>query len=124
MSTEDTSLPESTVEDTSLADIFQPIGAKLLVRPDEIPKDLMVGSILIPDTLKAKLIQDSGGLKGTVVALGPGMLTKWGTRWPMPDCKPGDRILFSQYAGSEIQFKGAAHLVMRDDDVIGVIEEE
>ena len=72
------------------------------------------GGIIIPDTAKEK------PQEGRVVAVGPGR-TEDGKLIKL-DVRKGDRILFSKYAGTEIKLDGEEHIIMREDDVLGVIE--
>jgi len=72
------------------------------------------GGIIIPDTAKEK------PQEGEVVAVGPGKMDEDGKRTPL-DIKKGDKILFSKYAGTEIEIDGVEHLFMREDDILGVI---
>jgi len=73
------------------------------------------GGIIIPDSAKEKPIE------GKVIAVGNGKLLETGER-VAPDVKAGDRVLFSKYAGTEIKIDGEEHLIMREDDILGVIE--
>ena len=73
------------------------------------------GGIIIPDTAKEK------PQEGRVVAVGSGRRDKQGKRITM-DVKKGDRILFGRYTGTEIKMNGEEHLMMREDDILGVIE--
>jgi chaperonin GroES len=73
------------------------------------------GGIIIPDTAKEKPYQ------GEIVAVGPGRVDKDGKRIPL-DVKKGDRVLFQRYAGTEVKIKGVEHLMMREDDILGIIE--
>ncbi len=73
------------------------------------------GGIYIPDTAKEK------PLEGKVVAAGPGKTDEKGNRIAMA-VKKGDKILFGKYAGTEIKVNGVEHLIMREDDILGVIE--
>lgn len=73
------------------------------------------GGIIIPDTAKEKPIE------GKVIAVGNGKLMENGTRAPL-EVKAGDRILFGKYSGTEVKIDGEEHLIMREDDVLGVIE--
>ncbi len=73
------------------------------------------GGIIIPDTAKEK------PQEGKVVAVGKGKILKDGKVVPL-DVKKGDRILFSKYAGNEIKIDGEEHLIIREEDVLGVIE--
>jgi chaperonin GroES len=74
------------------------------------------GGIIIPDTAKEK------PLEGRVVAAGKGKLGDNGKLRPL-EVKAGDRILFGKYSGTEIKIEGEDHLILREDDVLGVIEE-
>jgi chaperonin GroES len=73
------------------------------------------GGIIIPDTAKEK------PQEGKVVAVGKGKINDDGKITPL-DVKVNDRILFGKYSGTEISFDGEEHLIMREDDVLGVIE--
>ena len=73
------------------------------------------GGIIIPDTAKEK------PLEGKVVAVGNGKVLEDGKVRPL-EIKPGDRVLFVKYAGNEIKIDGEDHLMLREDDVLGVIE--
>ena len=74
-----------------------------------------IGGIIIPDTAKEKPQQ------GTVIAAGNGKANDDGTRVPL-DVKAGDRILFGKYAGQEIKLGGEVYLIMKEDDVLAIIE--
>ena len=73
------------------------------------------GGIIIPDSAKEKPIE------GKVIAVGNGKVQEDGKVRPL-DVKAGDRILFSKYAGTEIKIDGEEYLIMREDDILGVIE--
>ncbi len=73
------------------------------------------GGIIIPDTAKEK------PLEGRVVAVGNGKVLEDGKVRPL-DIKPGDRVLFIKYAGNEVKIDGEEHLMLREDDILGVIE--
>jgi len=73
------------------------------------------GGIIIPDTAKEKPQQ------GRVVAVGNGKLLEDGTIRPL-DVHKGDKVLFTRYSGTEIQIEGEEHLIIREDDVLGVLE--
>jgi chaperonin GroES len=74
------------------------------------------GGIIIPDTAKEKPIQ------GKVIAVGAGKLEENGKRIPL-DVKKGDRVLFSKYAGNEIKIEGEEHLIVREDDILGIVKQ-
>jgi chaperonin GroES len=73
------------------------------------------GGIIIPDTAKEK------PQEGRVVAAGPGKVTEDGKRHPL-GVKAGDRILFGKYSGSEVTLDGEEHLIMREEDVLAILE--
>ncbi len=73
------------------------------------------GGIIIPDTAKEK------PMEGQVIAVGKGKTTEDGKLVKL-DVKAGDRILFSKYAGTEVKIDGDEHLIMREDDILGIIE--
>jgi chaperonin GroES len=92
----------------------RPLHDRLLVkRLDEEAKTK--GGIIIPDTAKEKPTE------GRVVAVGTGKVADDGTVTPL-DVKKGDRILFSKYSGTEIKLEGDEHLIIREDDVLAVLE--
>jgi chaperonin GroES len=72
------------------------------------------GGIIIPDTAKEK------PQEGRVVAVGPGRVEDG--KVIKPDVKAGDRVLFAKYSGSEIKLDGEEHVIMREEDILGVIE--
>ncbi len=74
-----------------------------------------IGGIIIPDTAREKPQQ------GKVIAVGTGKVKDDGTR-QAPDVKAGDRILFGKYSGQEIKLDGEDYIIMREDEVLGVIE--
>ena len=73
------------------------------------------GGIIIPDTAKEKPVE------GRVIAAGIGKLSEEGKRIAL-EVRKGDRILFGKYSGSEVKIEGEEYLIMREDDVLGVIE--
>jgi chaperonin GroES len=73
------------------------------------------GGIIIPDTAKEK------PMEGRVTAVGKGKLLEDGKIHPL-DVKAGDRVLFGKYAGTEVKIDGEEHLIMREEDLLGVIE--
>ncbi len=93
---------------------IRPLGDRILVKRIQ-EEEKTKGGIIIPDTAKEK------PQEGRVVAVGKGKTTEDGKLLP-PDVKPGDRILFGKYAGSEIKLEGEEHLILREDDILGVVE--
>ncbi len=93
---------------------IRPLHDRILVkRVDELEKTK--GGIYIPETAKEK------PMEGIVVAVGNGKLTDSGELRKL-EVKESDRILFSKYSGTEVKLDGVEHLVMREEDVLGVIE--
>jgi chaperonin GroES len=72
------------------------------------------GGIIIPDTAKEK------PQEGKIVAVGPGKQNEKGDRIPL-EVKENDRVLFGKYAGTEIKIDGIEHLIMREDDILGIV---
>jgi len=93
---------------------IKPLSDRILVKREE-PGETVRGGIIIPDTAKEK------PQEGKVVAVGPGKLDEHGKRIPM-EVKKGDRILMGKYSGTEVKIDGDEHLIMREDDVLAVIE--
>jgi chaperonin GroES len=93
---------------------IKPLQDRILVKRIEEEEETE-GGIIIPDTAKEKPIE------GKVVAVGKGKVSEDGKVMPL-DVKKGDRILFGKYAGTEVKIEGEEHLIMREDDVLGVIE--
>jgi chaperonin GroES len=92
----------------------RPLHDRILVkRLDQEAKSK--GGIIIPDTAKEK------PMEGRVVAVGDGKVADDGTVTPL-DVKKGDRILFSKYSGTEIKLEGDEHLIIREEDVLAVLE--
>ena len=73
------------------------------------------GGIIIPDTAKEK------PQEAKVIAVGNGKVQEDGTVTPL-DVKKGDRLLFSKYAGTEVNIEGEEHIIIREDDVLGIVE--
>ena len=73
------------------------------------------GGIIIPDTAKEKPVE------GLVVAVGNGKVLEDGSTRAL-DIKAGDRVLFGKYSGTEVKIEGEEHLILREDDILGVIE--
>lgn len=92
-----------------------PLQDRVLVKRLE-EEERTKGGIIIPDTAKEKPIE------GKVIAVGKGKVKDDGTVLPL-DVKVGDKVLFSKYAGTEVKIDGEEHLIMREDDILGIIED-
>ncbi|MBI5583074.1 MAG: co-chaperone GroES [Deltaproteobacteria bacterium] len=93
---------------------IRPLNDRVIVQriaEEEVTK----GGIIIPDSAKEK------PQEGKVIAVGTGKVLENGTKLPM-DVKVGDKILFGKYAGTEIKIEGEELLMMREDDILGLIE--
>ena len=93
---------------------IRPLQDRIIVkRIDEEEKTK--GGIIIPDTAKEK------PMEGEVIAVGSGKVLENGTK-QAPEVKKGDRVLFGKYSGNEVKIDGVEHLIMREDDILGIIE--
>jgi len=93
---------------------IRPLHDRVIIRRLEEDRK-SAGGIVIPDTAAEK------PMKGEVVAAGPGKLSEDGKLRPL-DVKPGDQVLFGKYSGTEVKMNGQDLVVMREDDIMGVIE--
>jgi chaperonin GroES len=93
---------------------LRPLQDRILVQRVE-EETTTKGGIIIPDTAKEKPAE------GKVIAVGSGKLGEDGKRVPL-EIKAGDRILFGKYSGTEVKIEGEEFLIMREDDVLGVID--
>ena len=92
---------------------IKPLHDRILVKRLE-EKETKKGGIIIPDTAKEK------PQEGEVIAVGPGKIGEDGKRQPM-DVKVGDKILFGKYSGSEVKLNDEELLIMREEDVLGIL---
>ena len=93
---------------------IRPLHDRVIVKRIE-EEETTKGGIIIPDTAKEKPIE------GKIVAAGAGKTLENGKKQPL-EVKKGDRILFGKYAGTDIQIEGEEHLIMREDDIIAIVE--
>ena len=93
---------------------IKPLQDRVIVQRVE-EEEKTAGGLIIPDTAKEKPQQ------GKVLAVGPGKVLEGGTRVDMT-VKEGDMVLFGKYAGSEVKIDGEDVLIMREDDILGIIE--
>ena len=94
---------------------FRPLHDRVVVRRLDA-EEKTVGGIIIPDTAKEK------PMEGEVIAAGPGARNEQGQLVPL-DVKAGDRILFGKWSGTEVKIDGQELLIMKESDIMGVIDE-
>ena len=94
---------------------FRPLHDRVLVRRIELAEKT-AGGIIIPDTAKEK------PMEGEVIAIGPGGRDETGKLIPI-DVEVGDRVLFGKWSGTEVRIDGEELLIMKESDIMGVIEE-
>lgn len=94
---------------------LKPLGDRILVKRLELESKTK-GGIIIPDTAKEKPSQ------GLVIAVGPGKLLEDGKRREM-SIKEGQKVMFSKYSGDEFKIEGEEHLIIREDDILAIIED-
>ncbi|MFQ5829957.1 MAG: co-chaperone GroES [Candidatus Methylomirabilia bacterium] len=92
----------------------RPLHDRILVKRQE-EQEVRRGGIIIPDTAKEK------PQEGKAVAVGDGKILEDGRRIPL-DVKAGDRVLFGKYAGSEVKIEDEEYLILREDDILGILE--
>jgi chaperonin GroES len=93
---------------------FKPLRDRVLVKYSS-EEEKTAGGLYIPDAAKEK------PQKGTVVAVGPGRVTDDGKRQPL-EVKVGDKVLFDKYSGSKIKIEDEEHLIIREEDILGIVE--
>ncbi len=95
---------------------IRPLHDRVLIKRIE-EQETARGGIVIPDSAKEKPQQ------GEVIAVGSGKLLEKGTRIPL-DVQAGDRILFAKYGGSEIKMDGQEYLILREDEILGILSQQ
>ena len=93
---------------------IRPLQDRIIVKRIE-EEEKTKGGIIIPDTAKEK------PMEGEVIAAGTGKVLENGKKQPL-EVKAGDRVLFGKYAGTEVKIDGIEHLIMKEDDILGIIE--
>ncbi len=93
---------------------IKPLHDRVIVKRLE-EEEKTKGGIIIPDTAKETPVE------GRVIAVGPGRKDDSGKLIPM-DVKEGDTVIFSKYAGTEVKLEGEEYLIMREDDILGIVE--
>jgi chaperonin GroES len=94
---------------------LKPLGDRLIVKPLE-QEEVTAGGIVLPETAKEK------PQKGEVMAAGPGARDESGERIPL-EVSVGDMVLFAKYAGTEVKLDGDKHLILRESDILAIVEE-
>ncbi|HEY8416706.1 MAG TPA: co-chaperone GroES [Limnochordales bacterium] len=94
---------------------LQPLGDKVIVQPIE-QEERTVGGIYLPDTAKERPQQ------GKVIAVGPGRINDKGQRIAMT-VKAGDRVVYSKYAGTEVELDGQEYLILSESDILAILQE-
>jgi chaperonin GroES len=92
----------------------RPLHDRVIVKRVE-EEETTKGGIIIPDTAKEKPIE------GKIVAVGKGKILENGKKQPL-EVREGDKVLFGKYAGTDIKIDGEEHLIMREDDIIAIVE--
>lgn len=93
---------------------YKPLGDRILVKPKESEEKTASG-IVLPDTAKEK------PQEGEVIAAGPGAKDDEGKRIAM-EVKVGDKVLYSKYSGTEVKINGKEHLIIKESDILAIIE--
>ena len=101
-------------EGRSVSMKVKPLHDRLIIKTLE-EEEKTKGGIIIPDTAKEKPVE------GKVIAVGAGRIKKDGTKMPL-EIKKGDRVLYAKYGGTEIKIDGEEYLMMKEDDILAVIE--
>ena len=94
---------------------IRPLQDRIIVKRVE-EEEKTKGGIIIPDSAKEK------PMEGEVIAVGTGKILENGNKQPL-EVKSGDRVLFSKYAGTDVRIDGIEHLIMKEDDILGIIEQ-
>ena len=102
--------PKQKAQNTTV----RPLDDRVLVKPQE-PETKTASGIFLPETAKEKPV------RGTVVAVGPGKLNDNGDRSPV-SVKVGDTVIYGKYSGTEVDINGNEHMIMRESELLGVIE--
>jgi chaperonin GroES len=108
------SAEKAQTKETQMAQKFRPLHDRLLVKRMEA-EEKSKGGIIIPDSAKEKPIE------GRVIAVGNGKALENGSMRKL-EVKAGDKILFGKYSGTEIKIEGEEHVILREDEVLGVLE--
>ena len=99
-----------------MASTIRPVGDRVVVKPAQ-KEEVTKSGIVLPDTAKEK------PQEGTIIAVGAGKLTEKGDRTPL-EVQAGDRVLFAKYGGTEFKLDGEDLLVLRESDILAILEGE
>ncbi len=94
---------------------MRPLHDRILIERVDEPEQKSIGGIIIPDSAKEKPQQ------GRVIAVGRGRVNDKGEVFPL-DVQAGDTVLFGKYAGTEVKIEGKQYLILREDEVLGIVE--
>ena len=94
---------------------INPLGDKVLVKPDDVSESKTAGGIIIPDTAKEK------PQKGKIAAVGPGRTDENGKIIKL-NVKVGDKVLYSKYGGNELEYEGEQYLIMSESDIYAIFK--
>jgi len=97
-----------------MSNSLKPLGSRVVIEPTE-QEDVTAGGIVLPETAKEKPV------KGKILSIGPGERDDEGKRIPM-DVKVGDTVLYAKYAGTEIKVEGKKLLILKESDVLAIVE--
>ena len=97
-----------------MSNSLKPLGSRVVIEPTE-QEDVTAGGIVLPETAKEKPV------KGKILSVGPGERDDEGKRIPM-DVKVGDTVLYAKYAGTEIKVEGKKLLILKESDVLAIVE--
>ena len=97
-----------------MSNSLKPLGSRVVIEPTE-QEDVTAGGIVLPVTAKEKPV------KGKILSIGPGERDDEGKRIPM-DVKVGDTVLYAKYAGTEIKVEGKKLLILKESDVLAIVE--
>ena len=97
-----------------MSNSLKPLGRRVVIEPTE-QEDVTAGGIVLPETAKEKPV------KGKILSVGPGERDDEGKRIPM-DVKVGDTVLYAKYAGTEIKVEGKKLLILKESDVLAIVE--
>jgi chaperonin GroES len=102
------------MKEANMSNSLKPLGSRVVIEPTE-QEEVTAGGIVLPETAKEK------PQKGKILSVGPGDRDEGGKRIPM-DVKVGDTVLYAKYAGTEIKVEGKKLLILKESDVLAIVE--